>query len=138
MLFELIIHNSRADSQAVFTSSLRLRAVWSVGDCVCVCVSVCVYVCVCVCALRGVGLSYPKHKPSDPYCRTHLPTGWKLSGGHAGKTRARDGKDLKRGELVLDITNPHTLSHSLPFEIGACYLYLNNLRPGSLSTAKFD
>lgn len=91
-----------------------------------------------MCALRGVGVSYPKHKPSDPYCRTHLPTGWKLSGGHAGKTRARDGKDLKRGELALDITNSHTLSHSLPFKSGASFLCFNSLQPGSLSTAKFD
>lgn len=96
-----------------------------------------------VCVSRGVGVSYPKHKPSDPYCRTHLPTGWKLSGGHAGKARARDGKGLKseglrRGEPAPDITNSHALSHSLPFKSGASYPNFNSLQPGSLSAAKFD
>jgi len=92
---------------------------------------VCVCVCVCVCVLREVGESNPKRKPSDPYCRTHLPTGWKLSGGHAGKTRTRDGKDFKSKGLQREFTYSHPLSFSLCFESGASYLYFSRLRPGS-------
>lgn len=77
-----------------------------------------------VCVSREVGESYPKRKPSDPYCRTYLPTGWKLSGGHAGKTRARDGKVFKRKGLQREFTNSHELSFSLPFESGGLFSLL--------------
>lgn len=52
----------------------------------------------CVERAGGRDESYPKHKPSDPHCRIHLPTGWKLSGGHAGKIRASWGKTCGVGE----------------------------------------